>query len=931
MADGAAPPPPPPPAPARASLDNLATTPLYERSFEDLEALANGASGTTVRSNISRAQQRAKDLRVFEYDTDHRGVRITSSARPFSMRATHREIGCTSTSLALFLNAAAQLGVLALALALASLYSLVVNVIDNQFTSTYVVSGTTAAGLATNVTCSRPYTTHGPVLRSSQGSRCAIGDLESFFNCPMTCVVDSNVAFETSETCETHYPCQLKDVLTNAQYAKCCMEVLENTATSTPKEFQGIQTVVTILFLLFEFFYTRNQQETATSIISATVTAGDYSVYVDGFGKGNVWSRREVADFFAHYGEVVSVCHLTNTHKIVILERKIQTLLNIRNELETRMFDEYEQREKSSRLGFLREWLFRMIVLRGMKANEESIDNIERKIALAKREIAKFDGDNSKSVHLGMAVVTFNYEQHATNCCDDHESDNWERLSRFFTGRYPPDFRGRKLLVRRAPEPSDINWQHLRARRSKSRIIMWEIASYLTLGAALTVGGLVQYYFERIRFVELAVINQEVALTSAASFASQVHLQVLTAGASVVTVFINYVLDSLTIFLTSRETHITKTDANNVLLIKITVVQLLNYVVVPILTNRCSTQVDGACNWYTPGGLIEFAFYLQLFNILALPVRMMQLGNKFFTYVLAPRARTFWLQEKMYEPKEFDLSRQYSELLKIIGLAAIYGPALPVSYALAVIGIVVCYWCNKYSGLRMTKPPPKLHHSVFGVKFAIRIISLLQILFGCLVFYKFDSEVTVTLWVNLGIWIFALMPIRRLMGFWRPPELTAQSTGNVSFVNNAGLCDSHGRLRSMQDRKSVVEMPELRENEVETVPESRSEAVQKAFLARMYKCLPNELHKGRLNLYHPPVPTHAAPKQLEAILKQYEPFEEVIPANPYYLPGQLEHTGGKHTEEPSKHAKSEKMKLNILQSFNRRRVAMETQSGDGDA
>ena len=323
----------------------------------------------------------------------------------------------------------------------------------------------------------------------------------------------------------------------------------------------------------------------------------------------------------------------------------------------------------------------------------------------------------------------------------------------------------------------------------------------------------------------------------------------------------------------------------------------------------------------TPGGLIEFAFYLQLFNILALPVRMMNLGSMIFTYLFAPRARTFWIQERMFEPADFNLARQYSELLKIIGLAAIYGPALPISYFLAVVGIFVCYWCSKYSGLRMTKAPPKLHHSVFGVKVAIRIISLLQILFGCLVFYKFDSEVTETLWVNLAIWFFALLPIRRLMGFFKAAELAVQSTGDVSFVNNAGLCDSQGRLRSLKERHSVVEMPKLSNDEVESVPESRSEAVGKAFMARMYKCLPDELKKGRLDLYHPPVPTHAAPKQLEAILRQYEPFESVVPANPHYLPDQLEDTGGIHTNPPVKNSKAAEMKLNILASFNRRRVS----------
>ena len=58
------------------------------------------------------------------------------------------------------------------------------------------------------------------------------------------------------------------------------------------------------------------------------MTAGDYSVLVDGLGKGNTWTRQQLAEFFSHYGEVVSVCHLTNTHKHVKYERQIQQAVN---------------------------------------------------------------------------------------------------------------------------------------------------------------------------------------------------------------------------------------------------------------------------------------------------------------------------------------------------------------------------------------------------------------------------------------------------------------------------------------------------------------------------------------------------------------------------------------------------------------------------
>lgn len=884
------------------------------RSFEDLE-LAQASSRAT-EANVQRAKAEAKRQGVFEYDVDERGVPIPSSARRFSLLASHRAIGRTSTSLGLYLDAATQLGALAVILALAAAYSLVTNLKDVAFSSTYAVRGS-AGGVES--TCMRPYTTDGAVLRSSQGSRCAIPTLESFFNCPMTCEYDG-VGYNFTNACGTHYPCTLESVLTPTQYAVCCTPKLSNTATQTPREFQGVQTVVTILFFLFEIWYTRNQQQTAKSIMSTTVTAADYSVYVEGFGKGNMWSRKDVADFFAHYGDVVSVCHLTNTARLVKLESQIFRAVNIRNEIQARIFEDMTEGESKSSVRKLRELMFRYLMLDGYKADENSLIKLDDQIADFKRKVAKHDETGVTNVQLGMAVVTFNYEDHATNCCEDHVNDYFEQFKQVVTRKRAPDFNGNKIRVKRAPESSDINWQNLRSRRSNAEIVFSFAGTYITLGVALVAGGIVQYFFEGLRNEELVAIEKEIALSSSASLSSQFNLQLITAASSLVIVAINAALDSLTVFLTSREMYATKTAANNALLVKLTVVQLLNYVVVPVLTNRCSNAADGQCNWYTPGGLIEQAFYLQLFNILALPTRILNVTNRFIVIVLAPLARTYDILYQMLEPEEFDLARQYSELLKIIGLAAIYGPALPASYSIAAIGVLMCYCCNKYRGLRLSQVPPKLYHNALGVRMAIRIISLLQILFGCLVFYRFDTAITVTLWVNLAIWFVALLPIRRFMGFFLPPELAAKSTGGVSFVNNAGLRDSSGQLRSLTMRRSSsVKMPDLNQENVENAPESRSELVRKAFMARMYKCELHELENGRLTLYHPPVPTHASPKQLEALLKLYEPFEELVPANPVYLPDQKESTGGIYTQPPSKTSVFARKKLDIIDSFNKRR------------
>jgi hypothetical protein len=277
------------------------------------------------------------------------------------------------------------------------------------------------------------------------------------------------------------------------------------------------------------------------------------------------------------------------------------------------------------------------------------------------------------------------------------------------------------------------------------------------------------------------------------------------------------------------------------------------------------------------------------------------------------------MQESLLRPPAFQLARSYAELLKIIGLSAIYAPALPVSYAIGVLGVFLLYWCKKYQGLYLTAAPPKLREDSFGITITARVINLLQILFGCLVFYRFDDEISTTLWVNIGIWAVAL-PIRKIGRLCFARTEHALSTAHVSFIKNAGLNDTRGEPRSMRSDETHYEMPEIRIAQLPEVAETRSRRVRTAFLCRMYKCDTSELSsKGRLGLYHPPIPTHASPEQLETLLKNFEPFSTVVPANTNYLPGQTHSTGGNNTAPPV--SSKSRAKLDILESFQRRRRA----------
>ena len=249
--------------------------------------------------------------------------------------------------------------------------------------------------------------------------------------------------------------------------------------------------------------------------------------------------------------------------------------------------------------------------------------------------------------------MTFNYEQHAINCCEDHCGDFAEMIISRVTGKHPPDFNGRQLVVTRAPEPSDINWQHLRRRESNWEIVRIAIGAKLVLACALVIGGIIQYFFEVLRSNELENITNEVAFQSTASTSSYIRLQLVASSTSLMVVIINFLLDRLTVYLAQVEVYKTKTIETNMLIATLTFVNLLNYVIVPIVTNRCSSAADGVCNWYVPGGFIEYAFYLQVFNVLLLPFRNMNIDHLIKVKMLAPMAKTLSMQESLLRPPAF--------------------------------------------------------------------------------------------------------------------------------------------------------------------------------------------------------------------------------------------------------------------------------------
>jgi len=345
--------------------------------------------------------------------------------------------------------------------------------------------------------------------------------------------------------------------------------------------------------------------------------------------------------------------------------------------------------------------------------------------------------------NIGEAIVTFNYEAHCNNLYDDQRRTRTERLWDFIKGaKSNPTFHGKNLHVAPAPEPSDVNWENFDVRGRRRHVRQAGAAAVLLL--ALGLGIALQVYSENMR-QDLRVEMYDKKIKAAASgskaptFSDDAALQTLTIMSSTVIVLINILLTSVAKVLNDFQRFHTRTSYEASLMLKLTVVHVINSVIVPIATSRCTRREGdhGECLWYAPGGLIEEAFYLQCFNAF-LPdlIAFADLDGRFKRRFLAPLARTQDMLDALMKPPEFILAEKYAAICKTVALAILYGPVLPVSYLIALVGMASTYWIDKWIALRRCQKPVRLkNESTVAVVYTMKALSVTQPVLAISAFY----------------------------------------------------------------------------------------------------------------------------------------------------------------------------------------------------
>jgi hypothetical protein len=788
---------------------------------------------TMPSRNIAMRERRKKQLRTC--DKDSFGVPLPNTRRPFSLFASPFSIAEVCTGLGVYLASLQATVLLVLMLSVLCIYPVVDNVKSQRWAEDYsLLTGVREThcfslfGFLVPVlflilvpfffnlqsggavaSCPKGWDLTSWLTSTTIGGHCNGGSYTSKYDCAAQCVWSperlknsqckgvkppgiamanstttsptknsnsstSNTPYKTrlSGQCAQHLPCVKGRVDPSAPDGPClCCQMQQDPAAiaTNPRVSAGqLWTffLCQLVFLIWMLFLVHTQVKTVHIQGTRVVGASDYSAWISGIARTRT-DDAPLAHWCGQFGSVVSAFNVPNVGDALRVGREVATL-----QIKKAESDALSGSTSCNPL----QWIYGRFVVGKPKGLEESLEKKQRKLAIYERQ---------ESEPTGQGLVTFEFTESAASAITAFERlplrSLLDKVSLGFTDT-TPRLHGTVVKVVRAPEPSDVLWEHTNCTGTPAllrRIWSWTITALIILA-----GAGIQYGFavaaERLREDRMmaqyaAGTGAEWAVAEAA--AKTKKLRAVSVVSAVVVVTIN-----LTIMLTMRalswyERWTTRTSMERWVMLKLSVSQLCNAFAAPMLAAYASGNRSG---WFSRGGLMDAAFYIMCANSLVPPLfHLLGLGDKIKYYILSPFARTQPMLNQLLAPPLFPMAEQYAASVTTLGLALWYMPVLPMSPMIALVGLSISYCSNKWVAVRRAAAPPNLSGMVTApLNWLLRLLPLVQMILMKQLYFKDYPTIDPVFYTGLAFWtLFCLAPIRALLGAVRRRRRQNASSG----------------------------------------------------------------------------------------------------------------------------------------------------------
>lgn len=196
---------------------------------------------------------------------------------------------------------------------------------------------------------------------------------------------------------------------------------------------------------------------------------------------------------------------------------------------------------------------------------------------------------------------------------------------------------------------------------------------------------------------------------------------------------------------------------------------------------------------FTPGGVAESAFYIQLVNTF-LPdlLTVVDIPRMFAHHVLSRFARTQDYLNAAIQPRIFDIPLRFSNAIKTVALGVLWAPALPVSPLLSLAGLLISYWADQFLALHRCRKPQSFDVEALNVvnTSVLDALPLVQMLIIYFVYFADDGNSQVIAAFALGVilWGIAfLAPIDFIFASTRNKNVEPDGAERYSFNALWGL------------------------------------------------------------------------------------------------------------------------------------------------
>ena len=150
--------------------------------------------------------------------------------------------------------------------------------------------------------------------------------------------------------------------------------------------------------------------------------------------------------------------------------------------------------------------------------------------------------------------------------------------------------------------------------------------------------------------------------------------------------------------------------------------------------------------------------------------------------------------------------------------------------------------------------------------------------------------------------VFNIFPVKRLWGIKRDEALEEGGTKDVSYLANMGWSKEEERgpvgpaspiIQHVDSDGGTGPAEVYTATEAAALAEHSAEKRrERAIQCKLLRVAPEELDRGRLQMYYPPIPAAASDQTVNNIVDEYRLFAAAVPGDPTLLPGQKEQTGG---------------------------------------